>query len=43
MVTAVADVAAAVEAMRLGAYDYITKPVDIEYLKTSMSLASLVG
>ena len=31
-------------ALSEGAYDYITKPVDIEYLKTSisMSLASLV-
>jgi DNA-binding NtrC family response regulator len=30
MVTAVADMATAVEAMKLGAYDYITKPFDLD-------------
>ncbi len=30
MVTAVADMATAIEAMQLGAYDYITKPFDLD-------------
>ncbi|MDP6087364.1 MAG: response regulator [Nitrospinota bacterium] len=43
MVTALHDDRIGRKALSEGAYDYITKPVDIEYLKTSMSLASLVG
>ena len=44
MVTAIRDDSIGRKALSEGAYDYITKPVDIEYLKTSisMSLASLV-
>jgi DNA-binding NtrC family response regulator len=33
MVTAIEDVKVAVEAMRLGAYDYISKPFDLDRLK----------
>lgn len=32
MVTAVGDEAVAKKAMRAGAYDYITKPIDFDYL-----------
>ena len=38
MVTAIRDDHIGRKALSEGAYDYITKPVDIEYLKTSMSL-----
>lgn len=34
MITAVADEALAKEALALGAYDYITKPLNFEYLET---------
>lgn len=34
MITANATVSSAVEALRLGAYDYLTKPVDIDRLKS---------
>ena len=34
MVTAVADQEVAKKAIGLGAYDYITKPMDLNYLET---------
>ena len=34
MVTVVTDHAQAKETLKLGAYDYITKPVDLNYLET---------
>jgi len=37
LVTAFGDVASAVEAMRHGAYDYLTKPVDLKRLRLSLS------
>ena len=45
MVTAVHDEALAREAMKAGAYDYITKPVDINYLATSVmtKILALIG
>ena len=36
IMTAYADVATAVEAMRLGAYDYIAKPIDFENLAVTL-------
>lgn len=36
MVTGYEDIDLAEEALRLGAYDYIKKPFDIEYLKASI-------
>jgi DNA-binding NtrC family response regulator len=36
LVTAFGDVASAVEAMRHGAYDYLTKPVDLKRLRLSL-------
>ncbi|OGL63315.1 MAG: hypothetical protein A3J27_07645 [Candidatus Tectomicrobia bacterium RIFCSPLOWO2_12_FULL_69_37] len=36
MVTAVIEEGLAKEAMRLGAFDYITKPIDLDYLRTSV-------
>ena len=36
IMTAYADVATAVEAMRLGAYDYISKPIDFENLAVTL-------
>jgi len=45
MVTAVADQETAVKAVELGAYDYITKPVDLNYLNTvvMVKLVDLLG
>jgi len=39
MMTAVADVKVAIEALRLGAYDYIIKPVDLNLLLLSLDRA----
>ena len=36
MVTAINDEAAGIEATRLGANDYATKPVDLDHLETSI-------
>ena len=36
MVTAVKDEERAMKAMDLGAYDYITKPIDLDYLENSI-------
>ncbi|MBI2131222.1 MAG: response regulator [Candidatus Tectomicrobia bacterium] len=36
MVTAVMEENLAKEAMTLGAFDYITKPIDLDYLRTSV-------
>ena len=36
MVTAVQEEGLAKQAMALGAFDYITKPVDLNYLRTSV-------
>ena len=36
MVTAVIEEGLAKEAMKLGAFDYITKPIDLDYLRTSV-------
>ena len=36
MVTAVTDVGQAKKTMELGAYDYITKPVNLDYLETAL-------
>jgi DNA-binding NtrC family response regulator len=36
IMTAYADVATAVEAMRLGAYDYVAKPIDFENLAVTL-------
>jgi two-component system response regulator (stage 0 sporulation protein F) len=36
MVTAVMEEELAKEAMDLGAFDYITKPIDLDYLRTSV-------
>ncbi len=36
MITAFASTASAVEALRLGAYDYLTKPFDVEELKAKV-------
>lgn len=35
MMTGLADIETAKECLRLGAKDFITKPLDLEYLKTS--------
>jgi DNA-binding NtrC family response regulator len=44
VVTAQGTIDSAVQAMRMGAYDYITKPIDISRLKTILQNASaLVG
>ncbi|MBI3457787.1 MAG: sigma-54-dependent Fis family transcriptional regulator [Candidatus Rokubacteria bacterium] len=40
LVTAVREVRAAVEAMKLGAYDYLTKPFDVDELRTQVSRAA---
>ncbi len=40
MVTAQGSIESAVEAMRVGAYDYITKPIDTARLRTILSNAS---
>src|SRR5437764_14910641 len=42
VVTAKTEIAAAVEAMKLGAYDYITKPLDFKRLKAILQNASLL-
>ena len=42
MVTAVDDVQTAVSAIKAGAYDYITKPVDVDRLKTVLKNALAV-
>jgi len=42
VVTANTEIAAAVEAMKLGAYDYITKPLDFKRLKAILQNASLL-
>jgi DNA-binding NtrC family response regulator len=42
VVTANAEISAAVEAMKLGAYDYITKPLDFKRLKAILQNASLL-
>jgi DNA-binding NtrC family response regulator len=39
LVTAVREVRAAVEAMKLGAYDYLTKPFDVDELRTQVGRA----
>ena len=39
MTTAVDEVATAVEAMKLGAYDYLLKPLDTEHLATALERA----
>jgi putative two-component system response regulator len=39
MITAVADAKTAVEAMKLGAYDYVTKPFDLDDLSMSVRRA----
>ncbi len=39
MITAVADAQTAVEAMKLGAYDYVTKPFDLEALSMRVEKA----
>ena len=36
MVTAVNEEDLARRAMKIGAYDYITKPIDLDYLRTSV-------
>lgn len=43
MVTAVYDEEIAREAMALGAFDYVTKPLDINYLKTSVLVKSTLA
>jgi DNA-binding NtrC family response regulator len=44
VVTAQGTIDSAVQAMRMGAYDYITKPIDINRLRTILqNAASLVG
>src|SRR3989442_236501 len=40
LVTAVREVRAAVEAMKLGAYDYLTKPFDVDELRTQVARAA---
>ena len=42
VVTANTEIAAAVEAMKMGAYDYITKPLDFKRLKAILQNASLL-
>lgn len=42
VVTANTEISAAVEAMKLGAYDYITKPLDFKRLKAILQNASLL-
>src|SRR3954470_5333226 len=42
VVTANTEVSSAVEAMKLGAYDYITKPIDFKRLKAILQNASLL-
>ncbi len=39
LLTAVREVRAAVEAMKLGAYDYLTKPFDVDELRTQVGRA----
>jgi DNA-binding NtrC family response regulator len=40
LVTAVREVRVAVEAMKLGAYDYLTKPFDVDELRTQVARAA---
>ncbi len=40
MVTAVHDEERAKEALELGAFDYVTKPLDLDYLKTCVAVKS---
>jgi len=42
VVTANTEISAAVEAMKMGAYDYITKPLDFKRLKAILQNASLL-
>src|SRR5258708_2165957 len=42
VVTANAEISAAVEAMKMGAYDYITKPLDFKRLKAILQNATLL-
>jgi len=42
VVTANTEISAAVEAMKIGAYDYITKPLDFKRLKAILQNASLL-
>jgi DNA-binding NtrC family response regulator len=42
VVTANTEISAAVEAMKLGAYDYITKPIDFKRLRAILQNASLL-
>lgn len=42
VVTANTEISSAVEAMKLGAYDYITKPIDFKRLKAILQNASLL-
>ena len=41
MVTAVKDEGVAMKSMNLGAYDYVTKPLDLEYLETVLAVKML--
>ena len=44
MVTAQGTIDSAVQAMRMGAYDYVTKPIDMKRLRTILQNASsLIG
>ena len=45
MATAVYDESTAKEALALGAYDYVTKPFNLEYMETTVSikLAQMLG
>ena len=42
IITAYGDISSAVEAMRLGAYDYLTKPFDIEDIKIVINKALMI-
>ena len=42
IITAYGDISSAVEAMRLGAYDYLTKPFDIEDIKIVVNKALMI-
>lgn len=43
MVTAVHDEDVAKQAMARGAFDYVTKPIDLKYLKMSVLVKGLMG